>query len=108
MSRYNSYYPGNMQAAGRTSPTGSMRMGRSRGMRSAPSGNCTPACPQPSPLRCASQNEGCSSTGTLPVAMAYVSWQNWQTPYDLQTAFCRGTIFPSLDLPFLAYRGAEV
>ena len=43
----------------------------------------------------------------LPVAMAYVSWQNWQNPYDPETALCRGTIFPCLDLPFLGYKGAR-
>ena len=36
----------------------------------------------------------------LPLAMAYVPWQNWSETYDNQRALCRGTIFPQLDLPF--------
>ena len=36
----------------------------------------------------------------LPLAMAYVPWQSWSETYDSQRAFCRGTIFPQLDLPF--------
>ncbi len=43
----------------------------------------------------------------FPVAMAYVPWQNWKTVYEMDTGFCKGTIFPALDLPFCAYRGAE-
>lgn len=36
----------------------------------------------------------------LPLAMAYVPWQNWGETYDSAKALCRGTIFPQLDLPF--------
>ena len=39
--------------------------------------------------------------------MAYVSWQNWQNTYDPETALRKGTVFPCLDLPFLAYKGAR-
>ena len=39
------------------------------------------------------------------LAMAYVLMQPWEQTYDLQTALCRGTLFPSLDKPFL---GKEV
>jgi len=34
------------------------------------------------------------------LAMAYVPWQKWEKPYDDEKALERGTIFPSLDLPF--------
>lgn len=37
----------------------------------------------------------------LPLAMAYVPFQTWKTPYDVETALSRGTIFPSLDKPFI-------
>jgi len=62
--------------------------------------------------RCSSQNNGgCSriapysdmsaeELSNLPLAMAYVPWQVWGETYDAQRAFCRGTIFPQLDLPF--------
>ncbi len=36
-----------------------------------------------------------------PLAMAYVPFQKWEKPYDAETALCRGTLFPSLDKPFI-------
>lgn len=36
-----------------------------------------------------------------PVAMAYVPMQMWERPYDAATGLARGTIFPSLDKPFI-------
>ena len=36
------------------------------------------------------------------LAMSYVPFQQWETPYDENTALCRGIIFPALDKPFLA------
>lgn len=35
-----------------------------------------------------------------PLAMAYVPWQQWQTPYQPGRGLEQGTIFPDLDLPF--------
>lgn len=34
------------------------------------------------------------------LAMAYVPWQQWKTPYDPAKGLSRGTIFEELDLPF--------
>lgn len=36
-----------------------------------------------------------------PVAMAYIPYQMWEKPYDDIVGFQRGTIFPSLDKPFI-------
>lgn len=36
-----------------------------------------------------------------PIAMAYVPFQKWERPYDDNIALSRGTIFPSLDKPFI-------
>ena len=36
----------------------------------------------------------------MPLAMAYVPWQNWKDIYDLKQAFQTGTIFCELDKPF--------
>ena len=36
-----------------------------------------------------------------PIAMAYVPYQFWEKPYDCASALSRGTIFPSLDKPFI-------
>ena len=38
------------------------------------------------------------------VGMAYVPMQRWEQTYDLATARKRGTLFPSLDLPFVMGR----
>lgn len=35
-----------------------------------------------------------------PIGMCYVPFQQWETPYAENIALERGTIFPSLDLPF--------
>lgn len=42
-----------------------------------------------------------SECPTLPLAMAYVPVQPWETPYEPDVGLRRGTIFPSLDYPFL-------
>lgn len=45
------------------------------------------------------------SKETKAVAMAYVPWQKSQDIYeDLEKAYCIGTIFPVLDLPFCGVR----
>ena len=36
-----------------------------------------------------------------PIGMAYVPFQQWEEPYSENVAFEKGTIFPSLYLPFL-------
>ena len=36
-----------------------------------------------------------------PVAMAYVPFQSWEKPYDADAGLSRGTVFPSLDKPFI-------
>ncbi len=37
----------------------------------------------------------------MPVAMAYVPYQQWKEVYEDDVALQRGTIFPCLDKPFL-------
>lgn len=36
-----------------------------------------------------------------PLAMAYVPFQTWEKPYDMAAGLSRGTVFPSLDKPFI-------
>ncbi|MGN0624545.1 MAG: spore coat associated protein CotJA [Oscillospiraceae bacterium] len=36
-----------------------------------------------------------------PLAMAYVAFQSWEKPYDSDAGLSRGTVFPSLDKPFI-------
>lgn len=42
-----------------------------------------------------------------PLAMAYVPYQNWEETYAENVALAKGTIFPSLDLPFLGREGVQ-
>ncbi len=37
----------------------------------------------------------------LALAMGFVPYQAWETPYEFDVALKRGSIFPSLDKPFL-------
>ncbi|MBM6685058.1 spore coat associated protein CotJA [Faecalicatena contorta] len=41
----------------------------------------------------------------LPVAMAYVPWQEWYGIFDLEKGFCCGTIFEELNKPFTGAGG---
>ena len=41
------------------------------------------------------------------LAMAYVPWQMWRNIYDTDKAFCRGTIFEELDMPFYGKGGCN-
>ena len=37
----------------------------------------------------------------MPIGMAYVPFQQWDTPYEGAVGYSRGTIFKELDLPFI-------
>ena len=43
----------------------------------------------------------------LPLAIATVPMQPWETPYDAATALKQGTIFPCLDKPFYVTGGKK-
>lgn len=47
------------------------------------------------------------SLSGLPLAMAYVPWQEWRKIYDVCEGFHRGTIFEELDMPFLGKGGCN-
>ena len=60
---------------------------------------CSPGiAPLPPP------NGSAFSPDHFPVGMGYVPWQTWENTYPLSQAFHRGTIFPSLDYPFMKGR----
>lgn len=53
-------------------------------------------------------NYPCISENTDEVlAMARVPMQKWCNVYDGTTALSRGTLFPSLDLPFIGRKATE-
>lgn len=99
MSRYNSYYPGNMQGMMGRTPT------RRQRQSSCMTRSEAPAAP---PSACACPDSTSCTADSSSAAMAFINRQLWQNTYDNETALCRGTIFPCLDLPFLAYRGASI
>lgn len=41
----------------------------------------------------------------MPIAMAYVPWQQWRDLYEAEKGFQRGTIFEELDKPFKGIGG---
>ena len=49
------------------------------------------------PLGTVSQTNG---DNNQQLAVAYVNYQRWEQPYDTEEAFSKGTLFPSLWLPF--------
>lgn len=67
-------------------------------------------CPRqsmPVPARNEHESECCmyDSLNNLPIAMAYVPWQEFKDLYPAEKALCRGTIFEELDKPFLGKGG---
>ncbi len=64
-----------------------------------------------------SNNNKCSTAGLYvpigkfpaetPLAMAYVPYQSWEETYAENVALTKGTIFPSLDLPFCGKEAAK-
>ena len=75
------------------------------GVSTAGCGNQTTACGSQTTGWCGQMTNPQGSrylsgmTG-YPLAMAYVPWQQWKTPYDPAKGLSRGTIFEELDLPF--------
>lgn len=51
------------------------------------------------PVCCSNTNEYDELSG-MPLAMAYVPWQEWQNIYEAEKGLHRGTIFEELDKPF--------
>ncbi len=55
--------------------------------------------PVTEPVCCSNPNEY-DELSSMPLAMAYVPWQEWQNIYEAEKGFHRGTIFEELDKPF--------
>ncbi len=63
------------------------------------------SCVTPMPV-CPYQRERDILRG-MPIAMAYVPWQEWRNIYEIQKGFRRGTIFEELDKPFQGKGGCN-
>lgn len=77
------------------------------GCQTNPNGSC--GGPPPMPMRpprmfdMQAESRGYDRE-RFPVGMGYVPMQCWETPYPMAQGFQRGTIFPSLDYPFMMGR----
>ena len=49
------------------------------------------------------KNEGCNAIDSLPLAYAYVPYQQFEKPYSKEMALQLGTAFPSLNKPLGVY-----
>lgn len=73
------------------------------GMEQPPMNRCgmeQPPMKQPPMDHCHMEDNKCHHHHK-PIGMGYVPVQKWKDTYCIQDAFCKGTIFPELDLPFL-------
>lgn len=61
-----------------------------------------PEMPQVSNICC---NVTTDMLDGLPLAIAYVPWQDWKCIYDPLKGLLRGTIFEELDKPFIGKGG---
>ena len=59
----------------------------------------------PSNTECCENRKSCDVLSGMPLAMAYVPWQEWRNLYETEKGFHRGTIFAELDKPFLGMGG---
>lgn len=66
---------------------------------------CGACRPMPMPMPTVSPR--CDAMGCNPLAMAYVSWQEWRDIYEAEKGFRSGTIFQELNLPFLGKGGSR-
>ena len=67
--------------------------------------NVTPVCPREAVCECQSPTERVVPCPGQTVTMAYVPVQEWGCLYEVDRAFCRGTLFRDLDKPFTGGRG---
>lgn len=86
-----------------------MRRGNCRGpvMQQAPCHSFAEApCREPAQAPvCCNDKAGYDELRGMPLAMAYVPWQEWCSLYEADKGFCRGTIFEELDKPFRGIGG---
>ncbi len=59
--------------------------------------------PEPKPA-CCDDRDRYDELNDMPVAMAYVPWQEWRNLYEAEKGFHIGTIFEELDKPFRGIR----
>lgn len=84
-----------------------MRRGNCRGpvMQQTPCQSMAEtSCHEPAPV-CCNDKAGYDELRGMPLAMAYVPWQEWHCLHEADKGFHRGTIFEELDKPFRGIGG---
>ena len=68
---------------------------------------CSRPSPMPQPPQSCRPSSACcedraeyDELNGMPIAMAYVPWQEWQNIYEAEKGFHQGTIFEELNKPF--------
>ena len=56
---------------------------------------------------CRDSRSSCDELNNMPLAMAYVPWQEWRNIYEAEKGFHCGTIFEELNKPFRGIGGCQ-
>ena len=97
---------GNCQTPCNQMPSGCMRERQGRGCMNNGNSGCRRQSSMPMPTPCnpcdCKDNSSAQNYPLLGMAVGigYVPWQQWECVYNVEEGLARGTIFPSLDLPF--------
>lgn len=67
----------------------------------------TPPCSSVPVAPCCEKRTEYDALSDLPLAMAYVPWQEWRSLYEAEKGFRCGTIFTELDLAFQGKGGCS-
>lgn len=65
-----------------------------------------PSTEAPYPV-CHDMRTTCDELSSMPIAMAYVPWQEWRNIYEAEKGFHKGTIFEELNKPFCGIGGCQ-
>ena len=71
---------------------------------------CNKGCEAEVDTKCSQEMYDCTNTtndvcGSMPIAMAYVPWQQWGDVFTGECGLAHGTIFPDLYKPFWVHCG---
>ena len=74
---------------------------------SRPSSSQTSPCPSVPVTPCCDKKNEYDTLHDLPLAKAYIPWQEWRSLYEAEKGFRCGTIFSDLNLPFQGKGGMQ-
>lgn len=95
---------GNCQPPCNSMLSGCMRERQGRGCMNNNTSGCGRQSSMPTPCNPCECKDNSSARNDplhgMAVGIGYVPWQEWDCVYNVEEGLARGTIFPSLDLPF--------